>query len=254
MAAVATQLTVVAVQCELCISCVIKARVVPSDRAVAVLAFLAALTIVRVVFRVAAVTRCGSVLERLVFVAGKALGLEMETDQREVSHVMIEFDVEPAGGRVTIATFGSHGFIVNIIFNVARVALGFCIAKLCLGFMATAAIHIGMIAFQSKVRVLVIEQLSVEYNNDGIPSLMVRVAVRAIVEPGILEQAVETVDIADIKGDVLMAVEAQRTLLFTIECLMAGITFRLVFGMPCNDLARHDQGFHLSECVRGYEG
>jgi hypothetical protein len=94
---------------------------------------------------------------------------------------MIEFDVEPAGGRVTIATFGSHGFIVNIIFNVARVALGFGIAKLCLGFMATAAIHIGMIAFQSKVRVLVIEQLPVQYNDHGIPSLMVCVAVRAIV-------------------------------------------------------------------------
>jgi hypothetical protein len=32
---------------------------------------------------------------------------------------MIELDVEPARGRVAIATFGSHGFIVNIIFNVA---------------------------------------------------------------------------------------------------------------------------------------
>ena len=64
----------------------------------------------------------------------------------------------------------------------------------------------------------------------------------------------KTNDIADIKGDVLMAVEAQRTLLGTIECLMAGIAIRLVFGMPCNDLARHDQGFYLSECVRGYEG
>ena len=167
---------------------------------------------------------------------------------------MIELDVEPASGSVTIATFGPHGFIVNIIFNVARVALGLGIAKLCLGFMATAAIHIGMISFQSKVRVLVIEQLLVQYNDYGIPSLMVRVAVRAIVEPGILEQAMETDDIADIKGDVLVAVQAQRTLLITIECLMAGIAIRLVFGMPCNDLARHDQGFHLSECVRGNEG
>jgi hypothetical protein len=143
---------------------------------------------------------------------------------------------------------------VNIIFNVARVALGFGIAKLCLGFMATEAIQIGMISFQSKVRVLVIEQLPVQYNDYGIPSVMVRVAVGAIVEPGILEQAVESGDIADIKGDVLMAVQAQRTLLATIKCLMAGIAIRLVFGVPCNDLARHDQGFHLSECVRGYEG
>ena len=167
---------------------------------------------------------------------------------------MIELDVEPASGSVTIATFGPHGVIVNIIFNVARVALGLGIAKLCLGFMATAAIHIGMISFQSKVRVLVIEQLLVQYNDYGIPSLMVRVAVRAIVEPGILEQAVKTGDIADIKGDVFVAVEAQRTLLFTIECLMAGIAIRLVFGMPCNDLARHDQGFDLSIGVRCYEG
>ena len=171
----------VAVQRELRISCVIETRVIPSSRAVAVLAFLAALAIVRVVFRVAAVTGRRCVLERLIFVAGKALRFPVETDQREVRHVMIELDVEPAAGRVAIATFGSHGFFVNIIFNVARVALGFCIAKLCLGFMATGAIRIGMIALQSEVRVFVIEQLPVQYNDHGIPSLMVRVAVRAIV-------------------------------------------------------------------------
>ena len=120
--------------------------------------------------------------------------------------------------------------------------------------MATAAIYVGMIAFQSKVRVLVIKQLPIQYDDDGIPSLMVCVAVCAIVQPGILEQAVKADDIADIKGDVLMAVQAQRALLVAIECLMAGVAIRLVFSMPCNDRARHDQGFHLSECVRGYEG
>ena len=72
--------------------------------------------------------------------------------------------------------------------------------------MATAAIHIGMVALQSKVRVLVIEHLPVQYNDDGIPSLMVCVAVRAIIQPRILEQAVKTDDVADIKSNVLMAV------------------------------------------------
>lgn len=244
----------VAVKCKLCVSCVIKTRVVPSGRLVAVLAFLAALTIVRVVFRVAAVTGRRCVLERLIFVASTALRVPVQTDQREVRHVMIELDVEPAGGRVTIATFGSHGFIVNIVFNVARVALGFCIAKLCLGFMATATIHISMIAFQSEVRVLVIEQLPVQYNDNGIPSLMVRMAVRAIIQPRILEQAVKTDDFVDIKGDVLMAVQAQPTLLTAIECLMAGFAIRLVFGMPFDNIARHDQGLHLSIGVCCYEG
>jgi hypothetical protein len=73
MAVVAAQLTVVAVKCELRISCVIETRVVPSSRPVAVLAFLAALAIVRVVFRVAAVTCRRCALERLIFVASKAL-------------------------------------------------------------------------------------------------------------------------------------------------------------------------------------
>ena len=254
MTAVATQLAVVAVQRELCISCMIEARVVPSSRAVAVLALLAALAIVRVVFRVAAVTCRRRALERLVFVAGKALRLKVETDQREACHVMIELDVEPAGGRVAIATFGSHRFIVNIIFNVARVAFGFGIAKFRLRFMATAAIHVGMIAFQSEVRVLVIEQLPVQYNDRGISSVMILVAVCAIVESGILGQAMETDDIADIKGDVLVAVQAQRTLLAAIECLMAGIAIHLVLGVPFDNVARHDQGLDLSIGVRCYEG
>jgi hypothetical protein len=110
---------VVAVQRKLRISCVIETRVIPSGRAMAVLAVLAASTIVRVIFRVAAVTGRRCVLERLVFVASKALCFPVQTDQREARHVMIELDVEPARGRVAIATFGSHGFIVNIIFNVA---------------------------------------------------------------------------------------------------------------------------------------
>ena len=73
MTVVTAQLTVVAIQRELRISCVIETRVVPSSRPVAVLAFVAALTIVRVVFRVAAVTGRSCVLERLIFVASKAL-------------------------------------------------------------------------------------------------------------------------------------------------------------------------------------
>jgi len=119
MTVFAAQLTVVAIQRELCISRVIETRVVPSGRAVAVLAVLAALTVVRVVFSVTAVTGRRCVLERLIFVARKALCFPVQTDQREARHVMIELYVEPARGRVTIATFGSHGFIVNIIFNVA---------------------------------------------------------------------------------------------------------------------------------------
>ena len=167
---------------------------------------------------------------------------------------MIEFDVEPAGGRVTIATLGSHGFIVNIIFNVAGVAFSFGIAKLRLGLMATAAFHVRMIAFQCEVRVFVIEQLPVQYDDYGISSLMIRVAVGAIVEPGILEQAMETGDIADVRGNVLVAVEAERALLAAIKCLVARAAFGFVFGMPFDNVARHDQGFDLSIGVRCYEG
>ena len=81
MTVVAAQFAVVAVQRELRISRVIEARVVPSNRAVAVLALLATFTVVGVVFRMAAVTCCGSVLERLVLVAGKALRFKVEPDQ-----------------------------------------------------------------------------------------------------------------------------------------------------------------------------
>jgi hypothetical protein len=73
MTVVTAQLTVVAVQRKLGITRMVEACVVPSGWVMAVLAFVAALTIVRVVFRVAAVTGRSCVLERLIFVAGKAL-------------------------------------------------------------------------------------------------------------------------------------------------------------------------------------
>jgi hypothetical protein len=73
MTVVAAQLAVVAVKCELRVSRVIETRVVPSNRAVAVLAFLAAPAIMRIVFRVTVKTCRLCLLERLVFVASKAL-------------------------------------------------------------------------------------------------------------------------------------------------------------------------------------
>ena len=75
MTVVAGQFAVVSVERKLSIARMVEACVVPSGWVMAVLAFVAALTIVRVVFRVAAVTGRSCVLERLIFVAGKALRL-----------------------------------------------------------------------------------------------------------------------------------------------------------------------------------
>lgn len=75
----------------------IEARVVPTGRAVAVFTLLPASTVVSVIAGMAAVAGRRSVLESLVFVAGEALGFLVESDQRKPRHVMIKFDVEPAG-------------------------------------------------------------------------------------------------------------------------------------------------------------
>ncbi len=96
MTVVAVQLSVVAIERELRISCVVKARVVPSSRAVAVLALLAALAIVRIVLRMAVKTHRLCLLKRLILVAIETSGLSVAANERKLRRIVIKFDVQPA--------------------------------------------------------------------------------------------------------------------------------------------------------------
>ena len=80
VAVAAIELPVAAVQYKQCVARVVEARIVPADRAVAILTLLAALAVMDVVIGVAARTRRWCVLEGLVFVTAETRGIQMLAD------------------------------------------------------------------------------------------------------------------------------------------------------------------------------
>lgn len=190
----------------------------------------------------------------MILMAIEATRIKMLANERVTGRVMVEFDIQPACRRMAVATFCAHRVVMNIIGLVAVVAPCLGIAKLRLGLVTSFTRGFGVPADQLEIRIRVIEYRPVELNDVCITALMVGMTVSACVEAGIVEEAMESHHVADVECDVLVTVQAQRTLFFAIKCLMAGTTIGLIFGVPLDNIARHDQGFNLSECMCGYKG
>lgn len=92
----------------------------------AVATLLATATFVDIVVGVAAVAGRCSIQKRLVLVATTTLGVRVLADQRIFRRVVIEFHVLPRGRRMAVATYGAHGFSVDVVGLMAGKALRLC--------------------------------------------------------------------------------------------------------------------------------
>lgn len=207
--------------------------------------FIAAATVVCIVFRMAieACRRCG--LEGLVLVAAGAFGLRVLAYQRIARRVVVELDVCPGEGGMTVHALGSHRVAVNVVGFVARKAVRRSIAMFVAGFMTLPALRLRMLAEQWEIGEFVIECIFVEMHDDGVPSLVVGMAAFA---PGVADlgrQAMEARACAEIGGHVLVAIEAQGVLFRRLELRMAEIAVLLVFRMRLDDRAGHYERLDL---------
>jgi len=190
----------------------IETRIGPASRRVAVAAFLATAAFVMIVFSVTAEAGRRRVLECLVLVASTALGLHVLADQRILGCVVIKFHVQPRCRRMAIATLGTHRFTMDVVRLMAGEAFGLRLAMLCARFMAIGTRRLDVLAEQGKVRHVVIKPGLIELHDIGIPTFVIGVAVGAGLATGSAVKTVKTGPRFDVGIDVLVAVQAQRTL------------------------------------------
>ncbi len=144
--------------------------------------------------------------------------------------------------------------MVHIVSFMTAEAARLHVAELRFRCMATIAVGIVVLARQVEVCETMIKQCPVKLYDVRIPAFVIGVTISAFILPSVIKKAVKADRIADVQGNVFVAVEAKRALLAAIKCLMARAALGFVFGMPLDNVARHDQGLDLSIGVRCYEG
>lgn len=123
----------------------------------AVTALMAAATLMCIIALVAAVAGCWCFLKRLVGVTIKTGRLFVFADEAETSNVVVKGDLDPADGRVTVATGVAHRFTVYIVALMAGDAIRRRITVLLAGFVAIATGDVIVFAMQLEVCGFMIE-------------------------------------------------------------------------------------------------
>lgn len=177
VARIAILLRVGTVEYEAGIARMVERRLVPAKRTVASAALIPAATVMRIILRMTSETGRWRVTECVIGVTIQARGFLVPADQRVACQVVIELDVEPGIGRVTVATLCAQRVRMRVVLLVARETVARCVTMSDFRCMAAAALAIGVTSDQGKVRVIVIEVTLIEPDDIGIPAFVVRVTV-----------------------------------------------------------------------------
>lgn len=187
MAIGASQFAMSTIENETRVPGVIETRVSPGCRVVAVFALFAATAIMNVIVGVAADTGRWRILKRLIHMTVTAGRFQMAANQGVISRIVVEFDVLPFGWRMAIDTGFTHESLVRILLEVAGNTGIRRVAMFRVRFMTVCARSVQVTTGQGEVRVIVIEIVLVEGNDDSIPPFVIGVAIRAGVGLYILE-------------------------------------------------------------------
>ena len=144
---------------------------------------------------------------------------------------------------VALVAFLAQAFLVRVILVVAIVAGGGGVAMLLILLMAAGAGQSQMRAFQGEIGLVVVKSVRVEMHDITVASYMFGMAGLARQFLDALNAAVKSSLFLDIRGNLLMAIEAKILLRVLAEWFMALFALRFIFGVGINYLARHDQCF-----------
>lgn len=234
-----------------CITIVIEARVVPAQRAMAVAALVAAAAVMCVILGMTAVTGRGRIRKRVVGMTVKTRRPLVFTNQRIPRRVVIELDLQPVVRGMTISALCAKRSGVRVVIFVTGKAVPGRVAMSLLGLMAIIALIVRVLAEQREVRLFVVERILIEADDIGIAAFVVCMAFGADTSAGLTVFAMKSGFRFYVSGDLLMAIEAQCSLLAALESQMAVATIFLILGMCFDDLTRHDQSLDLCACGTG---
>jgi hypothetical protein len=135
--------------------------------------------------------------------------------------------------------------VVRLLGLVTGNALARCLAKFLPGEVATVAGDVHMRAMQRKVGSLVIEGLAAEFHDVGAAALMFDVTGAALGRVDAGQMAVEALSGAYVRGDFLVAIEAQLPLVAAITAVMTVRALFLVLLVSSRQFPWHEELFRV---------
>jgi hypothetical protein len=192
------------------------------------------------------VTAHRGVFVAIVCMAVPARHLDMLVAELVAGLIMIKPDLLPIPIRVAVSACASYFSFMRIVFLVAAVTIGRCVAIFDLGCVTGLALDlpdVGMSALEREVCPFVIEGL-LRNRSDILPSsLVVRVALLAFAL--LLESPVRSLLLLDVLPNVLVTILAERILCRLVEPLVTLGTVFFPFGMTVDHLAGHQSRFNV---------
>ena len=156
---------------------------------------------------------------------------------------MVEAAGLPSLDAMALITGLAQAFLMRIVLVVAVIAYRGRVTVLGVLLMAAGAGQSQMRAFQGEIGLVVVKSVRVEMHDITVASYMFGMAGLARQFLDALNAAVKSSLFLDIRGNLLMAIEAKILLRVLAEWFMALFALRFIFGVGINYLARHDQCF-----------
>ncbi len=213
----------------------------PVGRGVAIGALGALTPAVHVIGQVAADALLGRAFEVLARVAGRARHVAMLVGEREFRLVVIEARLAPCGGHVARGTVDAEGAAVRVVVLVTTDTSCRRFAIRSIGAVATGARERRVRSLQRKVGEIVGKTGLAELVDVRVPALVFRVAAAALAGGGRGHAPVIAGLGADVGGDLLVAVEAQRGLPVAVRAVVAAAAITLQLRMRFAHRPGHDQ-------------
>lgn len=226
---------------------VIELCALPSCRRMTIRALRAAFAAVHVI---GGVTRDASLRSCMIAVAemtGEASDFFVFVAQRKGRSVVIERDVRPRNGVVTVGALFPQLAFVRLHLLMARMAVRRRLAEFLPLRVASVARNRGVRALQGKVSARVIELVATEFDDVGIPAEMVRMTGMTLqFALRVRDASVIAVASGEIRADRLMARHTELGLALAIAAVMTIRAALLELRVSGSELARHEKrlGIH----------
>ncbi len=207
-------------------------------------AIRAAAAAMHVIRGVAAIAGRWSGLVAAADVAGIATYGLMSARQCKVGRAVIELAAAPVPGAVTIGAGLRELSVMRIVRLVTAGTARDDAAPWRMRLVALLAGQSGMGVVQGKVSEPVIEMRRIELHDVGAAALVIGMAGAALPLSGVRHVAMEAMMPTDIRGDLLVTLEAQGRLGAHVGAVMAAGAGRLELRVRTGDRPGHQQGLH----------
>ena len=157
--------------------------------------------------------------------------------------VVIEAVGFPSLDVMALVAILSQTFFMRIILLMAVIADRGRITVFCAVFMATHASKSQVRAFKDKIGLAMIKGVRVKIDDIGSTAYVFGMAALALKLLDIIDSTMKSTLFLNIRGNLLMAIEAQMFLGVFAERFVTLLTLCLIFGMGVDYLARHYQCF-----------